>query len=182
MQGQTLEVVSEVAANAPGDTVGAVVCNIESPAGWEILDRRYEEYGWFQDDGAWDHSVPSAPGDPAIPGVPGNDPWPDTTAADFRFETIRANFANLPAGVHILETIQIAVPADTLPGFYSFGFGYLEASDIDGSLDLVETADTFTLTVIPVPEPSTALLVLATTSLLMIPARKGHRRHPPIFH
>ena len=173
-QGDTLPLMSGLTAATTADTVGAAVYNLTVPDGWTLVSRDYDTYGWFEDDGTWDNSVPTA-GSSALPvSVTAGNPWPDTaTETDVRFASVRGELTNLSApGFHGIEQFELEVPLTAPVGDYTLYFNYLEASDVFAQENFEVTSESFTVTVQEIPEPSTLLLAAAGLLLcLRRPAR-----------
>ena len=136
---------------------------------WELTSRDMDAYGWWEADGLWDNSVPTAAGTPAtvtnaLYSVTPADP-------DFHTDTIRYDF-NPVSGTVTVEHFRLTIPAYTTLGYYTIALLNPFAHDEIGDSITAVVGDDFTLDV--VPEPTT--IALFGLGLLGLGAKLRRRR------
>ncbi|NLO07411.1 MAG: PEP-CTERM sorting domain-containing protein [candidate division WS1 bacterium] len=166
-QGDTAELWVWLNADA-GENVAGARYDVELPMeGWDLTSREYGTYGWFEEDGFWDLSVP---GPSATPITINNGTWlgGDANTPDFAFNTIRNPFGDTVTGWALCEVFELTVPSDTPLGAYTIDLDNTFAYGLTGG-QFESTGNDLDLAV--TPEPASALLLLAGFGIVGIRRR-----------
>lgn len=146
------------------DNIGSVFFTIRLPEeGWTLASYNLSDYGWYQEDGLWDASVPAVSDTPV-------DIMNDTYAgnpsyADFMISTVYDPLGTERTGTQDVMRFTLGIPGSTVPGLYSIGIYDLDVTDGWGDpLSNVSAGDDFELTV--VPEAGTLAMVMMGLGLL----------------
>lgn len=186
--GEDVRLRLEASPGASGDRVGGIYCRVTLPtpstarltgkpysqiaskarAGesqnavpWQLVSRNYGIYGWHENDGFWDLSVPR-PGLDTFPVEVNAALIPGTGEADFTFSSVRADLTALPAqGTHTVEEFVLRIPEDFPRGYYPLVLEDIEVSTIEGTL-------------LPVAQQGVSFLVgVGTPTFLTVHLSKG---------
>lgn len=146
-----------------GEQVAGAAYDVQLPMeGWTLASREYGDYGWYEEDGTYDGSIPVPSGTPiVILDSTYNGPSADTP--DFWFNTARSPYPSTVTGWATCEVFEIAVPHGTTPGTYSIDLGNPYSYDLEGA-GFDSSAQFFDLTI--TPEPASVLLVLAGVAVI----------------
>ena len=151
-----------------GDEVAGVRYDIQLPVeGWVLESREYAPFGWYEEDGLWDNSVPTSSGTPVTimnDTYPGGEP--DT--ADFRFANALDPSGTTVTGWATCEVFELTVPSDTPLGPYTITLADTFAYDTFGG-QFDSSGRSFELNA--VPEPVSSALLLAGIGVLAMRRR-----------
>lgn len=137
---------------------------------WELTSREMSDYGWFEDDGLWDNSLPTAS---ACPATVTNALYNTTPSdPDFYADTTRGDFAGV-TGTWTVEDFQLTIPGDTPLADYTISLLDPEATDAFGNPFDAYAGDDFILSV--VPEPATMVLTLSGLAALGVGLKRRRK-------
>jgi hypothetical protein len=168
-QGETAELWVRLFADG-GDNVAGARYDVQLPMeGWDLTSRDYGTYGWFEEDGFWDGSIPVPSATPLTINnatYTGGDP----NTPDFLFNTARNPFGDSVTGWATTEVFEITVPHDTPLGQYTISLDNTFAYDVLGQ-QFASTGEDLDLAV--TPEPVSGLLLLAGFGIVGLRRRFG---------
>lgn len=167
--GETAELWVRLYADG-GNAVSGAVYDVQLPMeGWTLASREYSDYGWYEEDGFWDGSVP---GPSATPITINNDTYtggaPNTP--DFWFNTIQDPYPNTVTGWATCEVFELTVPPGTPLDTYTIALANTHAYDTVGGEFTSSVGNEFDLTV--TPEPVSSMLLLAGLGALVARRRR----------
>jgi len=110
--GETAEFWVRLYADA-SDALSGVAYDVQLPMEvWTLASREYSDYGWYEEDGFWDGSIPGPSGTPTAINN-GTYIGGDANTPDFWFNTIQNPYPNTVTGWHTCEVFQLMVPSGT---------------------------------------------------------------------
>ena len=168
--GETAEFWVRLYADA-SDALSGVAYDVQLPMEvWTLASREYSDYGWYEEDGFWDGSIPGPSGTPTTINN-GTYIGGDANTPDFWFNTIQNPYPNTVTGWHTCEVFQLMVPSGTPLDHYTISLANTHAYDtIGGEFD--SSGNDFDLNV--TPEPVSTMLLLAGLGVLAA-RRRRHR-------
>ena len=173
--GETFQLQVRLEAGSPGDSLGGVYYRLvmaAPPEGthWRIEARDYAGYGWHQNDGFWDLSIPR-PGYDTFPVQVTQDLVAATAAHDITLDTTMSGDDGLPApGTHTAEVITLRAPETFAGTTYELQLADAETSTITGT-PLNTTADDKAFTVFAAYNAATQLTVQPGWNAASLPFR-----------
>ena len=140
------------------EAVSGVSYDVQLPMeGWILQSRDYGTYGWYEEDGLWDGSVPGPSGTPtAINNSTYTGGAADT--ADFWFNTLQDPYPNTVTGWATCEVFELTVPSGTPQIPYTLVLANTHAYDFIGG-EFTSSGSEFDMNVTPEPVSSALLLV-----------------------